>query len=95
MSLKLLLASLRKGFSGSIVNVMIEVVHACVEAFDDVEARHDRETAALKELCGRLEDRLNERIEDVRAEAARTVDVVAGAIDRHTSSCVHMGSGGN
>jgi len=82
MSLRLLLEGLQKGFSGSLVNLVIQVLHGVVEKFDDVDEKQDLEIAAVKEMVSRLEDRVTVKIEEVRGTLERQIDVAALAVDR-------------
>lgn len=81
MSLRLLFASLQSGRVVNGTNALVQVVHECIEELAAIEKREDVEVEALKEMIHGLEERSNERIENVRAEGCRQVDVVAQAVD--------------
>jgi hypothetical protein len=81
MSLKMLLTALQAGPVGSVVNVLVQVVHCCIEEFSERDKKQDADIAAVKEMVARLEDRVNERVEGVRAASSRETELVAKALE--------------
>jgi len=81
MSLRLLLEGLQKGVTGSLVNVVIEIVHACIEKFDDVDEVQNREIAGMKEMVLRSEERNAATLEAYRLAVRGQIDLIAKAVE--------------
>jgi len=60
-----------------VVNTLIQVVHGCVEAFEDVDEKQDLEISAVKEMVLRSEERQLAALEAYRVEMRRELDVLA------------------
>ena len=82
MSLKLLLAALQTGRVVTGSNALIQIVHECTQEFAQLEKRDQMNLEFLKQLLGLLEERLNERLEGLRACSDRRIDVIANALER-------------
>jgi hypothetical protein len=81
MSLQMLLKALEAGVSGNVATVLMQVVHAVIERFDETDRRQDEQIAALKEMVLRLEDREEGRREGVRADFERQLGVLTARVD--------------
>lgn len=77
-------------------NLILSLVHATVERFEEADENHDREIAATREQINRLEDRVNESItatydrlrqsiEACDQDAHRSLDTLAKAIEALSS----------
>jgi hypothetical protein len=65
MTLNLISKSLQNGLTGAIPNILLEIVHAVIEQFHATDKKQNDDTASLKEMVARLEDRTSQNLATV------------------------------
>jgi len=80
MSLADIAAALTHGQVTNLANLILSLVHAIIDALEDLRGNHDATQAALSEQIRLLEDRTNNNLAAVRADLITKADHTAARI---------------
>lgn len=94
MTIEALISSLNCATTLNIPNALLTFARAVLVRFRSVEQHQDNETASIKEMISRLEDRLTTSMSDLHAHTLKQIceariqhqheiDILAVALDSH------------